>query len=176
MPSSGTPAHSVFNGIINLSGSASYNNSAYGWYYQVTFSGLDPAKTYEFVTTANRGSSYNPERWSKFSIVGADAYTNASSTGTIQISPDVVHLNGGANTAAGDVVRWTGIAAADGIFTVRSENLLDINGKPYGYGMQAFALSELEGVVVPEPASLVVWSLLGLTTGGLGWRRRKRLA
>jgi len=29
---------------------------------------------------------------------------------------------------------------------------------------------------VPEPASIAVWSLLGLTIGGAGWRRRKRSA
>ena len=155
MPNSGTPANTTFNGIVNLGGSASYGDSSFGWWYQVVFTGLDSTKQYEFVTTANRGSSYSPERWSQFRLIGADTYVNGSSAGTVQVTPDVVKLNGGANTAAGDIVRWTGITAADGSFTMLSENLRDINGKPYGYGMQAFMLAESDGTPpIPEPVTM----------------------
>lgn len=173
MPAAGTPAHSAFNGSLNLGGSASYGDSTYDWWYQVTFSGLDPTKAYEFATTANRGSSYNPERWSKFSIIGADTYANASSAGTIEITPDVVHLNGGANSASGDIVQWTGITAADGSFTMKSESLRDINGKPYGYGMQVFRLIEREKDLgeIPEPSSVI---LIGLLLAGAGLMERRR--
>jgi len=172
MPNAGTAAYSAFNGIVNLGGSASYGDSTYGWWYQVVFTGLDPTKQYEFVTTANRGSTYTPERWSQFSLIGADSYVNGSSAGTVQVTPDVVKLNGGANTAAGDIVRWTGITAADGSFTVRSENLRDINGKPYGYGMQAFMLAETEKSS-PVPDGGTTLALLGIGFAGLAGLRRK---
>jgi hypothetical protein len=172
----GTDAYNVFNGKLNLGDwSVSYNSSSSGWYYEVTLTGLDPAKSYEFVTTANRDSaSYAGDgatsRWTKFSIIGADTYANASSTGVVEISPDVVRMNTGYNTVSGYVVRWTGITAADGSFTVRSENVGA--GGPgeanKSYGMEGFMLAE--GAAIPEPASLVL--LLSAVTVLLLWRRR----
>jgi large repetitive protein len=171
-PATGTDAYNTFNGNVNLGDwSTSYNSSSTGWYYQVTFTGLDSSKTYEFVTTANRNSSSyagsgTASRWTKFSISGADAYTNASSTGVTQISPDVVEFNTGYNTVNGYVARWVGITAADGSFTVRSENVGA--GGPgeanKSYGMEGFMLVE-----TPEPATM---ALLGL--GGLFLSRRKK--
>jgi hypothetical protein len=170
-PSAGTDAYNTFNGKVNLGDwSTSYNNSSTGWYYQVTFTGLDSSKTYEFVTTANRNySSYAGDgadsRWTKFSIIGADTYTNASTAGVVQISSDVVRFNTGYNTVNGYVARWTGITAADGSFTVRSENVGA--GGPgeanKSYGMEGFMLAE-----VPEPATM---ALVGL--GGLLLRKRR---
>ena len=178
-PSAGTDAYNVFNGKVNLGDwSTSYNSSSTGWYYQVTFTGLDPSKTYEFVTTANRNSaSYagtgSSSRWTEFSIIGADTYTNGSTTGVVEISPDVVQFNTGYNTLNGYVARWTGITAADGSFTVRSENVGA--GGPgeanKSYGMEGFYLAE-GSPAVPEAASLAVWSLLCVV--GLFARRRNR--
>jgi hypothetical protein len=151
MPDAGTPAHGVFNGFVNLDASASYGNSSSDWYYQVTFSGLDPNKTYEFVTTANRNSlsyagSGTSSRWTEFSIIGADTYTNASSGGVMQVTPDVLKMNTGYNTSTGDIIQWTGITAADGSFTVLSQNVG--SGGPgeliKSYGIQGFRLTELD--------------------------------
>jgi hypothetical protein len=147
-PAAGTDAYNVFDGKVNLGDwSTSYNSSSSPWYYQVVFTGLDPAKTYEFVTTANRNSaSYGGagtgSRWTRFSIIGADTYTNASSAGTVEVTPDVVKMNTGYNTVNGYVVKWTGISAADGSFTIRSEN---VGGEGPGeanksYGMEGFYL------------------------------------
>jgi hypothetical protein len=186
-PSSGTDAYGVFNGKVNLGDwSTSYNSSSTGWYYQVVFTSLDPTKSYEFVTTANRNSaSYAGEgaasRWTKFSIIGADAYTNASTSGVVEISEDVVRFNTGYNTVNGYVARWTGITAADGTFTVRSENVGA--GGPgeanKSYGMEGFMLAELEPAAaadVPEPSSMIAWTLFGMVVGGTGWWRRRKVS
>ena len=80
IPDVGTEANDIFGFFTNFGPSASYNSSSMDWYYQVTFTGLDPSKAYNFVTSANRNSaSYVGEdvasRWTKFSIIGADTYT-----------------------------------------------------------------------------------------------------
>jgi len=153
MPDAGTDAHTAFDAIVNLGESASYNSSGSDWYYQATFSGLDPAKTYEFVTTANRnGSSYNGNgsgsRWTRFSIIGAEEYTNASSSGSgvIVVSDDVIKMNTGYNTVEGNIVKWSGIkCGADGVFIVLSQNVgAEGPGEPIkSYGLQGFKLTQI---------------------------------
>jgi len=128
LPDPGTEANDIFGFFPQFGPSASYNSSSYDWYYMVTFTDLDPSASYEFVTTANRnGSSYGGDgtnsRWTKFTIVGADTYSNTSTPGVVEITPDVVIMNTGYNTVNGYVVRWSGITASDGEFTVVSENV-----------------------------------------------------
>jgi hypothetical protein len=173
-PAAGTDAYNVFNGKVNLGDwSTSYNSSASEWYYQVTFTGLDPSKTYEFVTTANRDNpSYAGDgassRWTRFSIIGADTYTNSSSAGVVEVSEDVVMMNTGYNTINGYVVRWTGITAADGSFTVISQNVGPAGpGEPIkSYGLEGFMLAE----VPVTPTVLLLGSGL---VGVLIYRRRR---
>jgi hypothetical protein len=172
-PNAGTDAYNVFNGKVNLGDwSTSYNSSKADWYYQVTFTGLDPNQTYEFVTTANRDNpSYAGDgpssRWTKFSIIGADTYTNSSSARAVEISADVVRMNTGYNTANGYVVRWTGITAADGSFTIMSQNVGAAGpGEPFkSYGMEGFLLAEIP---VTPTVLLLASGLVGL----LIYRRR----
>ncbi len=150
MPQEGTDAYETFNGILNINDIASYNSSA-DWYYEAVFTGLDPAKKYAFVTTANRNEDYeghdppDPPRWTKFSISGADTYRNVSSAGVTEVSEAVLKLNTGYNTVNGYVIAWTDITAADGSFTVRSENVgAEGPGELYkSYGMQGFMFKEL---------------------------------
>lgn len=143
MPAFGTDAYNTFNSFITLDQVVSYGSDS-PWYSQVTFSDLDPAKEYAFVTTANRNNTYDPQRWTKFVISGADTYTNISSSGVNRVSDDVVKLNC-YNSVRGYVVAWTGITAADGTFTVRSENVgAEGPGEEYkAYGIQGFKFMEL---------------------------------
>ncbi|MBI5663540.1 MAG: hypothetical protein HZC49_00410 [Nitrospirae bacterium] len=176
MPASGTDAYNIFNGIIDLSDIASYAPGGSNWSYEVTFTGLDPAKYYDFVTTANRdnsayGGDGDTSRWTSFSITGADTFTNSSSSGVTVITPGVVQMNTGYNTVNGYVIGWTGISAADGSFTVRSENVGAAGpGDDYkSYGIQGFKLAEAGTVpVAPEPISSVLFIAGG---AALGFRR-----
>lgn len=182
MPAIGTDAYNTFNGKIDLGAVASYEYRDSNWSYEVTFTGLDSTKYYEFVTTANRNSdAYDGDgsdpRWTKFSIIGADTFTNSSSSGVTEITADVLKMNTGYNTDNGYVIAWSGISAAGGSFTVRSENVgLDGPGNAYkSYGIQGFKLAETGSVpVVPEPVSSVLF-VVGAAALGLGrFRKMKR--
>ncbi len=119
--SAGTDAYSTFGGIASMSGVVYYGSA--GWWVDVEFSGLDPARSYEFATSANRNDAAYTNRLTKYTISGADSFTNSS-------SPGVTVSNGGAtsafctgyNTVNGYVARWTGIkSGTDGKFEVRAE-------------------------------------------------------
>ena len=121
-PNSGTDAYNVFNGIVDLAGGIYYGTS--GWYVDMTFTGLDPTKTYTFVTTANRNNSAYTTRFSKFTIRDLTSATNESTSGTTisttTIANDTTAFWTGYNTENGYVARWTGInPGADGDFNVR---------------------------------------------------------
>ena len=150
MPQAGTDANDTFDGIVNLNNIASYNSSSIDWYYEITFSGLDPAKSYAFVTTGNRDeTNYSGDdsssRWTKYTISDADTYKNVSSSGVTEISEDVLKMNTGYNSVDGYVVAWKDITASDGSFSVRSENVgAGGPGEQYkSYGFQGFLFKEL---------------------------------
>lgn len=174
MPTTGTDAYNVFNGIVDLSGVASYGSGLANWSYEITFTGLDTTKQYEFVTTANRGNSAYGEsgtdpRWTQFSIFGADTFTNSSSSGVEEIfspSPDVLRMNTGDNTTNGYIISWSGITSSTGSFSVRSENDPFGPGNAYkSYGFQAFKLAETAPPVVPEPVSSTLFIVGGMALG-----------
>lgn len=59
----------------------------------------------------------------------------------------------------------------DGFFAVISDEpfeSLDINGGDGAFGLDNFSLAQTE---VPEPASVAIWSLLGLAAAGFAYRR-----
>ncbi|MHC4653727.1 MAG: HYR-like domain-containing protein [Planctomycetota bacterium] len=95
-----------------------YHGSA-GWWVDLTFTGLDPTTEYTFATSAAR-NSYS-DRWTIYTLTGADTYTNAGTIGVDVLAENKVRFNTGDNHNEGYVARWTGITATDGSFTVRAE-------------------------------------------------------
>jgi autotransporter-associated beta strand protein len=139
MPDVGTDCYNVFNGKVV------FNNVAYyGTWMEARFTGLDPNKEYEFVTSVNRGNAVYTTRTTQFTISGADSATQASSTtpapGVTVNSPTQVTFCTGANQITGYVARWTQIkCGADGAFTVRTDNA---DGQANGYAMDGIMLKE----------------------------------
>jgi hypothetical protein len=120
MPNSGTDAYNIFNGIVSFANVIWYGNT--GWWVDAVVAGLDPNRRYEFATSVNRGDASYTDRWSKFTISGVDAATQASTAG-VQVNSDTsVSFWVGNNSANGHVARWTEVRpGSDGSFTVRAE-------------------------------------------------------
>ena len=141
----GTDGFNTFDGIVGLQGS--YELDGADWEHTLTFDGLDPNKTYAITLTGNRGEErYENARFTRVSIVGADAFANESSDGVIVYSEDEVSFGTGFNFENGYVARWAGITAADGRFSVVSK--WDPDGgsgfaNTKGYAMSVFKLEQL---------------------------------
>lgn len=174
-PAAGTDARTTFGGIVDMTGVTYYGSS--GWWVDLELTGLDPTKEYTFTTSAARcKSTYN--RLSIFTLTGADAYTNAStagtdnvsetfSNGTVVLTANQVRFNTGDNHGAGYVARWTGIdPGTDAAITIRAEA-----DPASDSGYKAYSFDVYKLVQIPEPASM---SLLGL--GALALIRRRRNA
>ncbi|MBN2136779.1 MAG: lamin tail domain-containing protein [Sedimentisphaerales bacterium] len=120
----GTDAYETFADFVDMTGVIYYGDP--GWRVDMTFSGLDPSTEYTFATSATR-DEYS-DRWTRYTIMGADTFTNASSTvpppGVSEVpglGGSAVRFNTGDNHDQGYVARWTGITASDGTFQVRAE-------------------------------------------------------
>jgi len=142
-----TDAYNTFHGIVDMTGIVYYGSA--GWWVDVTFTGLDPSKTYTFATSASRAKSTTDgapgytNRWTIYTISDVDAATNASTPGTTEVSnPYSVRFNTGNNHFEGYVARWTGIRpGTDGSFKVRAT--ADPNSES-GYKAYAFSVFELQ--------------------------------
>ncbi len=116
----GTDAAATFGGFADIAGNMSYGDAP-GWYVDLTFTGLDPAKHYTFAATANRsgGASY-ASRVTNWSLRDTLSATPASTTGAVRVSATSVEFSTGEN-GAGLVARWTDITpTANGSFTIRT--------------------------------------------------------
>lgn len=144
-PRPGTPAYAVFGGIVDFSNRLIYYGTS-GWWVEIEFTGLDPAKTYSFVTTAIRANNYLSRR-SLFTISNHLSAVNNSSEGIDSINGDQTTLIAGGNhlDTTGYVVRWDDIRVADqgdgtGSFKVRAEATgSDYRAYPFG----GFMLEEI---------------------------------
>ena len=83
----GTDAYTTFHNMTDLGGVVYYGST--GWYVDLTFTGLDPARTYTFATSANRkGGTTYADRVSRYTISDVAAAANASTSGvTVKMEP-----------------------------------------------------------------------------------------
>jgi hypothetical protein len=145
----GTDARNTFGGIADMTGVIYYGPSA-GWYVDLTFTGLDPAKEYTFATSASRANSAYTNRVSIYTISGVDAAANSSTAGTVEYlgNPLSVSFNTGDNHIQGYVARWTGIEpGADGSFAVRATHHPTAESGYKAYAFDVFMLAEEEAGV-----------------------------
>ena len=159
----GSPADLLFNGKVDIgnAGLPGIRSSA-NTKLILNFTGLDPAKRYNFRGTVSRGGNYN-DRWSVFGITGADAYVAAHvdgsnnkniftkatfSTGTLETNQ--VALNTGENKV-GSLVGWDNIEpGTDGTFSIEAQQYTgpapfgNPSAAAYGYGFDAIYLAKVE--------------------------------
>ncbi|MHC4110598.1 MAG: lamin tail domain-containing protein, partial [Planctomycetota bacterium] len=136
----GTDAYNTFGSIADMTGVIFYGST--GWQVNLTFTGLDPATEYAFATSTNRGNPSYTNRLAIYTLIGADTFTNTSTSGVDVLAENKVRFNTGFNYDAGYVARWTGITAADGSFTVQAE--ADPSSES-GYKAYSFDVFKLEG-------------------------------
>ena len=120
-PASGTPADPLFNvpGLNLNNGTIFVGNPAGGAgrlpNMTITLTGLNPALLYDLALYGDRNTTADGVE--RFTLGGADAATNTSSTGIINAVTTDMETR--PNAATGHVVRWTGInPGADGTITV----------------------------------------------------------
>jgi len=140
--SEGTDAYTTFHGIANMVGGARLGATTAT--ITLSFTGLNPSRTYTFATTANRADSDYTDRLTRFTISDVDTAANASTSGVTVNSEDSVTFSTGYNTETGYVTRWTAIQpGADGDFTV---TFAVEDGSEYAYGPAVFLLQQEESV------------------------------
>jgi hypothetical protein len=144
-PRPGTPAYEVFGQIVDFSNHLIYYGSS-GWWVEIEFTGLNPSKTYTFVTTAIRGSDYT-DRLTLFTLSNHTSAVNNSSEGVYLKNGDQTTLIAGGNhrDTTGYVVRWDDIHVSDqgdgtGKFKVRAQ-ATGTNYRAYPFG--GFMLQEI---------------------------------
>ncbi len=172
MPAADTDAYDTFNGKVSFANVAYYGPE--GWYVDAVVTGLDPAKSYEFATSCNRGRSDYTARWSKFTISDIDSAEQASTPG-VQVNSDTsVSFWSGYNDINGHVARWTNIRpGANGSFTVRVEADGQFgHSTREGYAFDGILLRELDSaseplVNVSNPYADVDWATFGTFKGNL---------
>ena len=146
----GTPAYEVFDGIIDFGGTIIQHSSNDGWWVEIQFTGLDPAKTYTFVASAVRLAPADMDRRSLITIQDADAFNNNSGYNSSVGDPswvgtDTTKFLAVENATEGVVVRWDDIEPGpDGDFTIRTEadSSFGSNGRR-GYALHGFMLQQV---------------------------------
>ena len=140
-PAPGTDAYEIFNNIVDFGPNNIYYGSP-GWWVEIEFTGLDPAKTYTFVGTAIRSNNY-PSRVTLITISDAISYVNNSSDGIVERTEDQSKFLAGDNSITGYVVRWDDIVpSAGGSFTIRAEADPE-SGDTRAYPLAGFMLEEI---------------------------------
>lgn len=128
-PAVGTEAYAIFNGWVDFGSGFGASLALSGNdTYTLDFSGLDSGKAYEFAGSAVRGNAGYTNRWTLVTLVGADGFTPAHSSGvgivTDGLAANQVAVWTGENHQAnqGFVAQWLDIdPGVDGQFQVISE-------------------------------------------------------
>ncbi|MFC1792997.1 lamin tail domain-containing protein, partial [Planctomycetota bacterium] len=140
-PAPGTEAYEIFNNIIDFGPNNIYYGGN-GWWVEIEFTGLNPAKTYTFVGTAIRSTNY-PTRVTLVTISDAVDYVNNSSDGIVERNEDQSKFLAGNNSITGYVIRWDQIVpSASGSFTIRAEADPE-SGDVRAYPLAGFMFEEL---------------------------------
>jgi len=122
-------AATLFGPVLDLEGNISYGDAP-GWHVDLILEGLDSGRSYTFAGTAMRGGGQGyAERTTHWRLIGADAFTYASSQGAWKVGEDSVEFSTGHNEV-GYVARWTGIRpGADGKIIIRTTHTVgEANG------------------------------------------------
>ena len=168
-PNVGTDAYAIFAGKVDFSSSDGNNSLEISGddSYTYEFTNLNPGNAYEFAGTAIRGNAGYTDRWTLVTLLDADGFTAAHSSGvgivTDGLGANQVALWTGHNSAAsqGFVVHWTNIdPGVDGAFQVVSQQYtgavptsVDPDGVANGdkgYGLNGIRL--IENVPTGPPA------------------------
>jgi hypothetical protein len=163
----GTDAAETFNDFVDPTGNISYGDAP-GWYVDLTIEGLEPAGLYTFAGSVNRnGGADYADRVTNWKIIGADAFTYASSDTAHKVAEDTVEFSTGQNDA-GLVARWTDInPGSDGEVVIRtSHSVGEANGGIAGaheYKGYAGGVFMLEFQGYGEPSAVEVYGKLAAT-------------
>jgi len=127
-PAAGTDAASIFGGFVDLGLQVQNSmelSAVEGDSYTYQFTGLATPSRYGFTGTGVRGEPSYTNRWTLVTLIGAESFTAAHSSGvgvvTAGLAPNQVAVWTGTNHQAGQgfVAQWTDIdAGADGQFDV----------------------------------------------------------
>ena len=168
VPDPGTPAYTVFSSYVDFAGTGTVQYEVTGTVsiLTYTFSGLNPAKEYNFEGTAIRGDPTYTNRWTLFELTGTLGFTSRHTSGTLtngqvpaSIATNQVAVNTGWNNP-GDLAWWEHIKpSAGGTFSVSSKQYLGAvpggsSAGTKGYAMSGFRLEE--GGVYSGPTNVPV--------------------
>lgn len=138
----GTDARNTFGDIADMTGVTYYGSS--GWYVDLVLTGLDSSKKYIFATSAARCKASYTNRYTIYSISGADSVINESTLGVNITSDTEVWFNTGDNYNEGYVARWTNIEPGpDGSVTIRATHHASAESGRKAYAFDVFMLQEM---------------------------------
>jgi len=165
-PQIGTPANITFTNYVDFQGAGQASVQISNVVLHYTFTGLDPAKRYNFIGSAVRGglSSNYSNRWTKVAINGADSFLSDHTANVITtdqeptLAANEAAVNFGVNFT-GDEVVWDQIdPGPDGAFEITCEfyrgplpppNSATANNPQSGFAITAIRLAEFLNITEP---------------------------
>ena len=173
-----TPTSGDGNNVFNtrVSGAGVYKlTNASGQRFDLLFTGLDSTKSYTITLTANRGatSGANAVRWSRFSLTGAGAWSNASSSGTVSSGDgSQVWFNTGNNGTRGYVAKWTNVTTGgDDRFSVQTSYIAAPSGTTDtgSYGPSMVKLDQVDATPTVPGTPGAPTATAGNASAQVGW-------